>query len=77
MNDELLDKTFLFKYVKIIIIKNSVYTGILKRWRNGKILLTDLVICHKDGSFKVVSGSKNCNKRIFNCSSVKSIELYQ
>ena len=68
-------RQFLNKKVLLITVKDSCYNGILNGIRRDKIHLTSLVVCHKDGLYKAVSGNKNNNKRWFNIPSIKSIKL--
>jgi hypothetical protein len=71
-------KKYLNKRVMITTIRNSKYIGTLNGiWEKGaSIHLIDLVICHKDGSYKAVSGNRSNNTRWFNTFSILSIEEY-
>jgi hypothetical protein len=67
---------FLSQRVVLTTVKDSKYTGILNGIRRNQVHLTKMVVCHKSGDYKAVSGSDDYNKRWFNLSSVKSLEEY-
>jgi hypothetical protein len=59
--------------VMITTVKDSKYIGTLNGIGHEKFHLMDLVICHKDGTGKTASGTRELNKRWFNLTSVKGM----
>lgn len=76
MNDLDIEK-YMNCFVEITTKKNSKYGGKIDgiNYKKGKFHLSNLIILHKDGSFKTVSGNSDENKRWFNIKSINQIKL--
>ena len=69
-------KKYIHKDVEITTIKDSKYLGIINKINvvKRKCLIIELIVLHKNGSFKAVSGNANQNKRWFNIASIVDIK---
>lgn len=55
--------------------KDSKYQGTITKITSDKFHLSNLIVLHKDGTYKTVSGNKSLNKRWFNIETVKHVEI--
>ena len=73
--EQLISKDALFKRVRITTIKKAIYEGVLSRWAKGKLCITKLIICQKDGNYKAVEDYMRKHRRVFNTKSIDTIEF--